>query len=198
MNAELRFYFGTMGSMKSATVLMVNHSLRVDKKLSVYLLKSAIDTRGGTNIIESRNGNSTEADAIIDKDANIMEVLQGLGFSNGNKPHIILIDECQFLTASQIETIREIVSLYDVPIYCYGLSTDANTHLFEGSKRLFELADLRLEFETFCECGGKATINARVDQFGNVIKPETQIDIGGDEKYKPMCHKCWVLRGGKF
>lgn len=199
MISELRFYYGTMASGKTAILLNQNFIWRTKKKRNVFLLKSALDTRSGITTISSRNGDTFEADAIINREMKILPLLRELGFGNGKNPDIVLIDECQFLSSSQIEELREIVSIHNIPVYCYGLLTDANTKSFEGSQRLFEIADKRLELEAYCECcDEKAVVSARVDEQGNVIKPNSQVDIGGDEKYKPMCFKCWLLRGGKL
>lgn len=183
IHPELRFFNGTMASMKTATLLMTNHSLRA-KGLKVLLLKSAIDTRSGTDVIASRIGLCATADGIIERNTCISSILPN------PKPDIILIDECQFLSETQIDEIRKIVC-QGIPIYCYGLKTDASSHLFEGSKRLIELADNIIELENHCECGQKAILNARIDEHGKVIIPNNQIDIGGNEKYKPMCFNCW-------
>lgn len=197
MYPELKFHYGPMSSMKTATVLIENHTLR-DKSQCVWLLKSAIDNRSGVKTIASRAGNlHTEADDVIYRESNIIDMLETKKYEYGKYPDIILIDECQFLSARQIEELREIVSFKKIPVYCYGLKTDANTVLFEGSKRLLELADSFVEFSTYCTCGEKATINARIDKFGRVVKPNDQIDIGGDDKYQPMCYACWMKNGGR-
>jgi thymidine kinase len=181
--------------MKTATVLMTNHSLRA-KGLKVWLLKSAIDTRSGADVIASRIGLCAIADAVVSKTDVISDMMSIDKTLNGIKPDIILVDECQFLSSSQIEDLRQIVSFDKIPVYCYGLKTDATSKLFEGSKRLFELSDTLVELETHCDCGEKAIINARIDENGNVISPNSQIDIGGNEKYKPKCYACWI-NGGK-
>ena len=192
---ELKFHYGPMSSMKTATVLMTNHSLRA-KGLKVWLLKSAIDTRSGADVIASRIGLCAIADAVVSKTDVISDMMSIDKTLNGIKPDIILVDECQFLSSSQIEDLRQIVSFDKIPVYCYGLKTDATSKLFEGSKRLFELSDTLVELETHCDCGEKAIINARIDENGNVISPNSQIDIGGNEKYKPKCYACWI-NGGK-
>lgn len=193
---EFRFYHGTMSSMKTATLLMTNHSLRAKGHL-VWLLKSAIDTRSGADVIASRVGLCANADAVIGPNDSPLFLLNTTAFSPRTQPDIILVDEAQFLTAQQIAELREIVSFKEIPVYCYGLRTDASTKLFEGSKRLIELADVLIELENHCDCGAKAIISARVDNEGHVVMPNSQIDIGGNEKYKPMCYRCWRQGGGE-
>lgn len=195
MRPELKFFYGPMSSMKTATLLMTNYTLR-KKDICVWLIKSAIDNRSGEYTIASRVGLSATADAIVSKTDCIKQLLSNADFANYALPDIILVDECQFLTGRQIEELRDIVSSLEIPVYCYGLKTDASTHLFEGSKRLLELADSFAELETHCECGEKAIINARINENKSVINPDKQIDIGGNEKYLPMCYSCWVKAGG--
>ena len=179
----LTFYYGTMNSSKTANALMLKYSLE-QKKNNVLLLKPAIDTRAGETIVKSRIGLMSEA-VTINNDDNLLEKLKYYEFD------AIILDECQFATSSQIEQLKQIAIEKDVNIYCYGLKTDFTSHLFEGSKRLIELADKLVELETYCECGNLATINARFID-GKIVKDGEQIVIGGEDLYRPMCYSCWL------
>lgn len=90
-----------------------------------------------------------------------------------------------------MEQFRAIVDDFDINVMCYGLRTDFQTHLFEGSKRLFELADDIDELKISCSCGRKAIFNARFNENGELVVNGEQILIGGEDKYKPMCSKCY-------
>ena len=103
----------------------------------------------------------------------------------------VIADECQFFTAKQIDELRRIVDEHDVPVLCFGLRTDFLTHLFEGSRRLLEIADSITEIKTVCACGKKAIVNARIDGNGRVLTDGGQILIGGNDSYVAMCHSCW-------
>ena len=83
------------------------------------------------------------------------------------------------------------MTTYDIPVICYGLMTDFTSHMFEGSKRLVEIAESLTEIKTVCSCGRKATINARMDATGKIVTSGEQIAIGGNELYKSMCYSCW-------
>ena len=107
---------------------------------------------------------------------------------------MIIADECQFLTPAQIEALREIVDEEDIPVLCFGLRTDFQTKLFPGSERLFELADSITEIKTICECGSKATVNARIGADGKVVTEGEQVLLGGNDAYVAMCHACWRRR----
>ena len=107
------------------------------------------------------------------------------------KVDVIICDECQFLTEVQIEQMKDIADMYDVPVLCFGLRADFRTRLFPGSKRLFEIADSITEIKSICRCGRKATVNARLDGKGNILTEGSQVFIGGNESYVGMCYKCY-------
>jgi thymidine kinase len=103
----------------------------------------------------------------------------------------ILVDECQFLTEAQIDQLSDVVDFMDVEVICYGLRTDFKSKLFPASKRLFELADGIEEIKSSCDCGTKASINARFNSDGKIITEGSQILVGGDDLYHAVCRKCW-------
>ena len=104
----------------------------------------------------------------------------------------VIIDECQFLTEEQVDQLSDVVDFLDVNVMCFGLRTDFQSHLFPSSKRLFELADDIEEIKSTCECGERKTsINARFDEDGEIVTEGSQVEIGGNDKYKAICRKCW-------
>ncbi|MDE5811100.1 MAG: hypothetical protein K2H61_02185, partial [Muribaculaceae bacterium] len=103
----------------------------------------------------------------------------------------ILVDEAQFLSASQVDQLSRLVDDYGCNVICYGLRTDFQSHLFEGSRRLFEIADTIDEVKSTCNCGHKTIINARIDANGDFVEEGAQVEIGGDERYVAVCRKCW-------
>jgi thymidine kinase len=76
-------------------------------------------------------------------------------------------------------------------VICYGLRTDFKTHLFEGSRRLFEIADTIDEIKSTCTCGRKTSVNARIGANGKFLEEGAQVEIGGDDKYIAVCRNCW-------
>ena len=114
--------------------------------------------------------------------------------SEGRLKEWVLIDESKFLTAEQVDQLAQVVDDYGVNVMCYGLRTDFQTHLFEGSRRLFELADTIDEIKSTCTCGRKTIVNARIDRNGDVILDGEQVEIGGDDKYMAMCRRCYRNR----
>ena len=101
------------------------------------------------------------------------------------------------LEPEQIDQLRGRVDEEHLPVLCIGLRTDFLTHLFPGSLRLFELADSITEIKTICECGSKATVNARISHTGRVITHGAQVFLGGSDSYVAMCHACWKKRIAK-
>lgn len=102
-----------------------------------------------------------------------------------------LIDEAQFLSAEQVDQLARIVDDYGSNVLCYGLRTDFQTKLFEGSRRLFEIADTIDEIKSTCTCGRKTIVNARIDASGDFVVEGDQLEIGGDDRYIAVCRKCW-------
>ena len=182
--AKLYFKYGAMGSSKTANALITKFNYE-ERGMKVWLIKPAIDTRDGAGVVKSRIGLKADAE-IIGADRDIFETFQTKG-----EYDVVIADECQFLTAVQIDQLRKIVDENHVPVLCYGLRTDFLTHLFEGSRRLFEVADSITEVKTVCECGSKAIVNARLDGDGKVVTEGGQILIGGNDSYIAMCHSCW-------
>ena len=183
--AKLYFKYGAMGSSKTANALITRFNYQ-ERDMKVWLIKPSIDDRDGANIIRSRIGLEATAD-VMTPDADILALFE----ESQRDADVIITDECQFFTPEQIDQLRKIVDIYDIPVMCFGLRTDFLTHLFPGSRRLFEVADSITEIKTICSCGSKATVNARIDEAGNVVTTGSQILIGGNDSYIAMCHKCW-------
>ena len=195
---KLYFKYGAMGSSKTAQALMTKFNYE-EKGRTVWLIKPATDTRDDyrdehgnlVTMIKSRIGLSCAAD-IIKKEDNIIDILinEILEMNIG----AIICDEAQFLTTIQVEQLRKIVDNYDIPVMCFGLKTDFKTNLFEGSKRLLEIADSISEIKSICKCGNKAIINARINEKGKIITEGDVIELGSNEKYEGMCYFCWKNR----
>ena len=182
--AKLYFKYGAMGSSKTANALITKFNYE-ERGMRVWLIKPAIDTRDGAGVVKSRIGLKADAE-IIGTEKDLFQAYQ-----QRKDCDVVIADECQFFTAEQIDQLRRIVDENEIPVLCYGLRTDFLTHLFEGSRRLFEVADSITEIKTICTCGNKAIVNARLDGTGKVVTEGGQILIGGNDSYVAMCHKCW-------
>ena len=186
--AKLYFRYGAMGSSKTANALMVRYNY-IEKGQKVILLKPSIENRDGYNIIKSRIGLSAECELVED----LLEKIKQMEKSGDewNDTDVIIIDEAQFLNTEQINELARIVDDYHISVICYGLRTDFTSHLFEGAKRLMELADVIEEIPTICWCGKKAQFNARVKD-GQIARNGEQIEMGGNESYVSLCRKHYM------
>lgn len=182
--AKLYFKYGAMGSSKTANALITKFNYE-ERGMKVWLIKPSVDVRDGADVVRSRIGLGAQATVITPEKDIFKEFLQK------KECHVVIADECQFFTPAHIDQLRRIVDELDIPVLCYGLRTDFLTHLFEGSRRLFEVADSVQEIKTICACGKKAIVNARIDGEGNVVTEGGQILIGGNDSYIAMCHSCW-------
>ena len=186
---KLYFRYGVMGSSKTAEALMCRFNY-IQKGFNVLLLKPSIDNRfeAETPQVISRIG--IKADCIkFDKTQSIIKLFEAE--NSKKKIDVIIVDECQFATTRQIEELRRIA--YDIPVLCYGLLTNFKTELFEGSKRLVELADSLQEVKTICTCGRKASVNARLID-GKITTNGEEILIGAEESYEGICYLCFRKR----
>ena len=185
--AKLYFKYGAMGSSKTAQALITKFNYE-ERGMSVWLIKPSTDNRDGETVIRSRIG--LEAVAEVVKPEDDIRTL----YAQRGRRDVIIVDECQFLTPAQIEALRDLVDEENVPVLCFGLRTDFLTHMFPGSRRLFELADSITEIKTICECGSKATVNARIGADGRIVTEGAQVMLGGNDAYVAMCHACWRRR----
>jgi len=185
--AKLYFKYGAMGSSKTAQALITKYNYE-ENNMKVWLIKPSADTRDGVSTLRSRIGLAAKVEVIL-PDVDIYARFLG---SRICKCDVIIADECQFLTEAQIDQLRAIVDEHNIPVICFGLRTDFQTKLFPGSRRLMEVADTIQEIKTICDCGAKATVNARIDGEGHIITQGAQVVLGGNDSYIAMCHKCYI------
>ena len=153
--------------------------------MKVWLIKPSADDRDGAFTLRSRIGLTAQCEA-IGPDCDLCAL-----YAARDRADVIIVDECQFMTCAQIDQLRELVDRENLPVLCFGLRTDFQTKLFPGSRRLFELADSITEIKTICDCGRKATTNARISPDGYVVTEGDQVFLGGNDSYIAMCHKCY-------
>lgn len=183
----LTFTYGVMGSSKSAQALITRYNY-IQKGFNVILLKPSIDNREisiKTRTVSSRIGISADC-VVFGSQENLIGLF--IKYLDYYKENIVIVDEAQFCTKKQINELRLLAKR--INIMCYGLKTNYKSELFEGSKRLVEVADKLEEIPYICRCGKKALINARMIN-GRPIVEGNEIDIGGDEKYESLCFECW-------
>ena len=183
--AKLYFNYSSMNAGKSTMLLQANHNYN-ERGMNAQLYTSELDTRFGNDEITSRIG--------LKKKSNIFTTKTDIYSDIINKNievsvDCLLIDEAQFLTKEQVAQLGMIVDKLDIPVLAFGIRTDFQGNLFEGSKYLLAWADNLKEIKTVCHCGRKATMVLRINEKGQVIEDGMQIEIGGEDKYVSVCRK---------
>lgn len=187
---KLYFRYGTMGSAKTAMLLTQAYNFE-ERDLNYICMKPVIDTRDNKNVIRSRIGIERECRWIY-PDTNLYEDMREIKERDLQQlPDWILVDEAQFLSAEHVDQLAAVVDDFGCNVVCYGLRTDFRGNMFEGSKRLFEMADSIDEVKSTCTCGRKTIMNARIDSNGDIITEGEQVEIGGNDRYVACCRKCW-------
>lgn len=178
-----------MGSAKTALLLTTAYNFE-ERKMRYLCMKPVIDTRDKKNVIKSRIGIERECRWIY-QDTDLYEFAKSYFQEIGAVVEWFLVDEAQFLTATQVDQLSRVVDDFGCNVICYGLRTDFRTMLFEGSRRLFEIADTIDEIKSTCTCGHKTIVNARIDGNGDFVNEGEQVEIGGYDRYIAVCRKCW-------
>ncbi len=183
--AKLYYYYSAMNAGKSTVLLQSAHNYQ-ERGMRVLLLTASIDNRFETGKIASRIGISAEA-SLFDKTTDISQLVND--DAQDSKLNCILIDEAQFLTKKQVYDLSEIVDKLHIPVLAFGIRTDFQGELFEGSQALLAWSDKLIELKTVCHCGSKATMVIRVNEQGIPVKEGAQVEIGGNDRYLSVCRQ---------
>lgn len=183
--AKLYFYYASMNAGKSTNLLQADFNYR-ERGMATMLFTAAVDDRFAAGTIASRIGLSAPA-TMFDTTTDIAAwVLH----RHAETPlACVLVDEAQFLTATQVDQLAALADRAGIPVLAYGLRTDFRGALFEGSARLLALADSLVEIKSVCACGRKATMNLRVDADGRSVAEGRQTEIGGNDRYVALCRR---------
>ena len=183
--AKLYFNYSSMNAGKSTMLLQANHNY-IERGMKPEIYTSNLDSRFGAGEIISRIGLRFKSN-IFDTKTDIYNEI--INKKINKEIDCVLIDEAQFLTKDQVSQLGRIVDLLDIPVLTFGIRTDFQGNLFEGSKYLLAWADNLKEIKTVCHCGRKATMVLRLNEHGQIVEDGSQIDIGGEEKYVSVCRK---------
>ncbi|MCR9292807.1 MAG: thymidine kinase [bacterium] len=183
--AKLYFYYSAMNAGKSTVLLQSSYNYR-ERGMHTLILHPEVDNRFGSGKVTSRIG--IEAEALTFNTAD--NLLQLVTRELASQPlHCVLVDEAQFLTKQQVRQLSDVCDRLDIPVLAYGLRTDFQGNLFEGSQQLMAWSDCLSEVKTICHCGRKATMVLRIDSQGRAIKEGHQVQIGGNDRYLSVCRK---------
>lgn len=193
--AKLYFYYSAMNAGKTTVLLQSAHNYR-ERGMNPLLFTPGLDDRYRSGVIKSRIGLESEAIAFSTTDDLLARVEEAL---ESGRIHCVLVDEAQFLTRDQAYQLTEVVDRLNIPVLCFGLRTDFQGELFEGSRHLLAWADELEELKTICHSGKKATMVVRVDENGYALREGSQVEIGGNDRYISVSRKEFksVFYGGK-
>jgi thymidine kinase len=182
--AKVHFFYSTMNAGKSTALLQSNHNYKENNLNTLLFLPLDIAEKSKGKIV-SRIG--LEAKAIVfDKEYNFFENINDLK----TNVSCIFVDESQFLSTKQVHELSKVSDTLNIPVMCYGIRTDFQGKLFEGSSELLAIADNLKELKTICSmCDRKATMVVRIDDDGKVLLKGEKIMVGGNERYKTLCRK---------
>ena len=177
--AKLYFNYSSMNAGKTTVLLQSAHNYR-ERGMTPLLFTPKLDDRYGEGWIKSRIGLQARA-TIFTGDDDLFETTRAQ-LSERNI-HCVLVDEAQFLSRDQVYQLSEVVDRLNIPVLCFGLRTDFQGELFEGSRYLLAWADQLEELKTICHTGRKATMVVRVDEHGYAVQEGSQVEIGGNDRY---------------
>lgn len=191
--AKLYFSYAAMNAGKSTILLQASHNYR-ERGMETLLYTSSLYAEMDKRSITSRIGVSAPAELYDQKLDLFAQISERISIGS---LHCIFVDEAQFLTKKQVWQLARVADRLGLPVMCYGLRTDFQGNLFEGSKELLAIADTLREVRTICECGSKATMVIRMDEKGNVLTKGSQVAIGKDV-YVSLCREHWEEKTGSW
>ena len=188
--AKLYFNYSSMNAGKSTALLQANHNY-LERGMKTMMFTFSEDNRFEKGMIVSRIGIKSNAHPFNNSTDIHTEVSNQL---KEEKVDCLLVDEAQFLTKKQVHDLGRVVDELNIPVLTFGIRTDFQGELFEGSKYLLAWADNLKEIKTVCWCGRKATMVVRINDKNEIISEGEQIEIGGNEKYVPLCRSHFVSK----
>jgi thymidine kinase len=191
--AKLYFYYASMNAGKSSNLLQADFNYR-ERGMETMLFTAAAHDRAGYGIIDSRIGLTASAHAYR-ADTDLRDMVEEE--LRKRRLDCVLVDESQFLSRDQVRQLASICDDLNIPVLAYGLRTDFQGNLFEGSGALLALADSLVELKAVCECGRKATMNLRIDSAGRSVRSGAQTQIGGNDSYVALCRRHFMQRMGQ-
>ena len=185
--AKLYFHYSTMNAGKTTGLLQAAFNYR-ERGMEVLLFTAALDDRFGEGRIASRIGLQSDAH-LFNPEEDLFARVKGL--SEVQEIACVFFDEAQFLSYDQVWQLAKVVDELKIPVMAYGIRTDFQGKLFPGCQALMAIADHLREVKTICFCGRKATMVVRTTEEGRAVTQGEQVEVGGNDRYIPLCRKHW-------
>lgn len=186
-----------MSSGKTLHLLLELSKFRAHPAYTTLLAAPAVDTRFGAGKVRSKSGLEAEADILLWAGESRASYRRWFleHDPDRRKEWILFVDEVQFLDRKAVEELRQAADKYNIRVEAYGIRTDFEGLLFEGSKRMMELADEVKVLQTPCVyCDRPALHNLRLVRTGT---QNQRVVLGGDDVYKPVCRPCFEAEMGE-
>lgn len=192
LSARLIFYCGAMGNGKTANLIGTYYAMEL-ANFPTAIIKPMVDTKGDNRVV-ARSGQSLETDFLIGKDDNICDKLDSYLLRHNKELNVIIVDEAQFLKEHHVDELASLVYDKGYVVICYGLLTDFQEKMFEGSRRLIEVGAEINRLTIPCECGRDRTHNLRLVNGVPVFEgKQVEIDGANDKiEYRSMCGRCFL------
>ncbi len=191
--SKLYFHYAAMNAGKSTLLLQAAYNYE-ERGMHTFLMTSSLYADDENGAISSRLGLGADA-TLFDENSDVFAVISQS--QHTKSIDCVFVDEAQFLTADQVWQLARVADRLDIPVMCYGLRTDFQGKLFEGSMQLLAIADHLREIRTICHCGSKATMVLRKNSDGETVTQGEQVDI---EKsvYVSLCRRHWEDEAGLY
>ncbi|MAP93982.1 MAG: thymidine kinase [Ponticaulis sp.] len=186
---KLHFMYAAMNAGKSTLLLQMAHNYReMGMQVMIWSSDQHEVNESGELFVESRIGLREPAN-VYHKDTPIRDMIKEA--HSQSELNAVFVDEAQFLTPDQAWELALVADDLNLPVYTFGLRTDFQGHLFEGSATLLAISDVIQEVKTICHCGRPATMTARRDAEGNFVRTGEQISIAKSD-YVSLCRSHWL------
>ena len=185
---KLEVICGSMFCGKTEELLRRLRRAEIAKK-RVLTIKNHIDTRSGTTIITSHNGNIREAHP-LENSPEMVELITRMA----QDADVIGIDEIQFLSDEITHSLLSLVQ-QGKRIIVAGLDLDFKGEPFQTMATLLALADDVCKLAAICiSCGETAHFSQRLINGAPASFYDPIILVGAAEFYEARCRNCFVMK----
>ena len=187
--AKLNFRYGAMNCGKSDTLIKTAYNYTENELAVVTVMPEMAMRKPGYTT--SRAGLEWPVDIATTPGTELYDAYHM--YIGTRAIACVLVDEVNFMTPSQVDDLERIAKIDKTSVVAFGIRGNIQRKLFDGSKRMFEIADTVEKMVTMCPCGSQAECNGRyVDGVFHVGEPIVWIDNDNRVKYQSLCADCYL------